>query len=140
MAEPKTRETAASVTAFLEKIPDKIQREDARSVVKIMRSITREEPRMWGSSIVGFGRRRYEYSGGREGEWMIIGFSPRKSNITLYLPGGLEKFPDLLNDLGKCKTAKSCLYINKLSDVDLDVLSKLVKQSIALVASKRIHK
>ena len=109
-------------------------------MVKIMRAATKEDPKMWGSSIVGFGRRRYEYSGGQEGEWPIIGFSPRKSNLTLYIPGGCDKFPDLMEDLGKCKAAKSCLYIKKLSDVDLDVLKKLVKKSIALVASKRIRK
>jgi hypothetical protein len=140
MAEPKTKETAQSVTAFLDKVPDKIRRDDSRTVAKIMQAVTKEEPRMWGSSIVGFGRRRYEYSGGREGEWMIIGFSPRQTNITLYIPGGLDKFPDLLKDLGKYKTAKSCLYIKKLSDVDLDVLTKLVKKSIATVASKRIRR
>lgn len=140
MAEPKTRETTESVAAFLDEIPDDIRRQDARTVVKIMRAVTKEEPKMWGSSIVGFGRRRYEYSGGREDEWMIIGFAPRKGNLTLYIPGGLDKFSDLLQDLGKCKAAKSCLHIKKLSDVDLDVLNKLVKKSIALVANKRIRK
>lgn len=140
MAELKTKETAASVTAFLDKIPDEIQREDSRTVVKIMRSATKEEPKMWGSSIVGFGRRRYEYSDGREGEWMIIGFAPRKSNLTIYFPGGCDKFSDLMKDLGKYKSAGSCLHIKKLRDVDLNVLSKLVKKSIALVGSKRIRK
>jgi hypothetical protein len=140
MAKPKTRETSDSVSAFLDKIPDEVRREDCQAVVKIMQAVTKEAPKMWGSNIVGFGLRRYEYSGGREGEWMIIGFSPRKDNLTLYLPGGADKFPELMKDLGKYKTAKSCLYIKKLADVDLTVLRKLVKQSIALVASKRIRR
>jgi hypothetical protein len=140
MAEPKTRKTSESVSAFLKKIPDEGRREDCQTVVKIMQSVTKEEPKMWGPSIVGFGLRRYEYSGGREGEWPLISFSPRKDNLTFYIPGGAEKFPELMKDLGNHKTGKSCLYIKNLADVDLAVLRKLVKQSTELVASKRIRK
>lgn len=140
MAQPKTKETNSSVSAFLNKVPDEGRREDCQTVVKIMQAVIKEEPKMWGANIVGFGLRRYEYSGGREGEWMIVGFSPRKDNLTLYLPGGTDKFPELMKELGKYKSAKSCLYIKKLADVDLTVLRKLVKQSTASVASKRIRR
>ncbi|MGH9871173.1 MAG: DUF1801 domain-containing protein [Pyrinomonadaceae bacterium] len=140
MAEPKTKETTESVSAFLDRITDAGRREDCRAVVDIMRSVTKEEPRMWGSSIVGFGRYRYKYASGREGEWMITGFSPRKGDLTLYITGGFDKFSDLMPSLGKYKTAKSCLYIKKLADVDVDVLRKLVTKSVKLMATKRIQK
>ena len=139
MAELKTKLTTESVSAFLDKIADEGRRADCRAVVKIMQSVTKEEPRMWGSSIVGFGRYHYKYESGREGEWMITGFSPRKGDLTLYIMGGFDKFSDLMKDLGKYKTAKSCLYIKKLADVDVEVLRKLVEQSVKLMASKRIH-
>ena len=140
MAEPKTKETAESVSAFLDKIADKSRREDCLAVVDIMRDVTKEEPKMWGSSIVGFGRYRYKYESGREGEWMITGFSPRKSDLTLYIMPGFEPFADLMKRLGKYKTGKSCLYIKKLADVDVDVLRELVTRSVKKMAAKRIHK
>jgi len=140
MAELKTKETAESVHAFLDKIADADRREDCRKVVDIMRSVTKEEPKMWGGSIVGFGRYHYKYASGREGEWPITGFSPRKGDLTLYIMGGFDQFSDLMENLGKYKTAKSCLYIKKLSDVDLVILRKLVAQSVKLMAPKRIRK
>ena len=140
MAELKTKETTESVSAFLDRIADEGRREDCRAVVDIMQSVTKEEPRMWGTSIVGFGRYRYKYKSGREGEWMITGFSPRKGDLTLYIFGGFDKFSDLMPNLGKYKTAGSCLYIRKLADVDVKVLRKLVAQSVKLMAPKRIHK
>jgi hypothetical protein len=140
MPEPKTKETQESVSAFLDKIPDKDRRDDCRAVVDIMRDVTKEEPKMWGSSIVGFGRYRYKYESGREGESMVAGFSPRKDDLTLYIFGGTDRFPDLMKRLGKHKTGKSCLYIKKLADVDVEVLRKLVAQSVNLAAPKRIHK
>ena len=140
MAEPKTKETAESVSAFLDKIADKSRREDCLAVVDIMRDVTKEEPKMWGSSIVGFGRYRYKYESGREGEWMITGFSPRKSDLTLYIMPGFEPFADLMKRLGKYKTGKSCLYIKKLADVDVGVLRELVTRSVKKMAAKRIHK
>jgi hypothetical protein len=136
VAEPKTKETTESVAAFLDKIVDKTRREDCLAVVDIMRAVTKEEPKMWGSSIVGFGRYRYKYESGREGEWMITGLSPRKGDLTLYLLGGFDKSPDLMKSLGKYKTGKSCLYIKKLADVDLNVLRKLVTKSVKSVAAK----
>jgi len=140
MAELKTKETTNSVSAFLEKVADEGRRADCRVVVDIMQSVIKEEPRMWGSSIVGFGRYHYKGKSGREGEWPITGFSPRKGDLTLYIMGGFDKFPELMKGLGKYKTGKSCLYIRKLSDVDVKVLRKLVAQSVKLMASKRIRR
>jgi hypothetical protein len=140
MAELKTKETTESVSAFIDKIADQTRREDCLAVIDIMRAVTKEEPRMWGSSIVGFGRYHYKYESGREGDWMITGFSPRKGDLTLYLMGGFDKVPDLMQRLGKYKTGKGCLYIKKLADVDVDVLRKLVTKSVKLMAGKRIRK
>ena len=140
MAELKTKETTNSVSAFLEKVADEGRRADCRVVVDIMQSVIKEESRMWGSSIVGFGRYHYKGKSGREGEWPITGFSPRKGDLTLYIMGGFDKFPELMKGLGKYKTGKSCLYIRKLSDVDVKVLRKLVAQSVKLMASKRIRR
>jgi len=140
VAELKTKETSESVSAFLERIADEGRREDCRAVVDIMQSVTGEEPRMWGSSIVGFGRYNYKGKSGREGEWMITGFSPRKGDLTLYIMGGLDNFSDLMKNLGKYKNAKSCLYIKKLSDVDVKVLRQLVAKSVKLMAPKRIYR
>lgn len=140
MAELKTKETTESVSAFLERIADEGRQQDCRAVVEIMQSVTKEEPRMWGTSIVGFGRYRYKYKSGREGEWMITGFSPRKGDLTLYIFGGFDKFSDLMPNLGKYKAAGSCLYIRKLAEVDVKVLRKLVTKSVKLMAPKRIHK
>lgn len=105
MAELKTKETNESVAAFIDKVADTKRREDCRAVIAIMRDVTKEEPKMWGSSIVGFGRHRYKYASGREGEWMIAGFSPRKGDLTLYILGGFDKFADLMPRLGKYKTS-----------------------------------
>jgi hypothetical protein len=138
MAELKTKATDESVTAFLNKVTDKRRRDDCFAVLEIMKDVTGEEPRMWGPSIVGFGRYRYKYESGREGEWMITGFSPRKADLTLYIMPGLDAFPDLMKRLGKFKTGKSCLYIKKLEDVDSGVLRQLVKQSVKKMAGTRI--
>ena len=140
MAELKTKETTASVSAFLNQIADEGRRQDCLAVVEIMRAVTKEEPKMWGSSIVGFGLYRQKYAGGREAEWMIPGFSPRKGDLTLYGMGVFDKFPDLMKNLGKYKTAKGCLYIKKLTDVDVKILRKLVTESVKLKAADRIRK
>ena len=140
MAEPKTKPTQESVSAFLDKVSDKSRRDDCLAVMDIMREVTKEEPAMWGPSIVGFGRYHYKYESGREGEWMITGFSPRKGDLTLYIMGGFESFPGLMKRLGKHKTGKSCLYIKKLADIDLKVLRDLVEKSVGKMASKRIRK
>lgn len=140
MAELKTKPTAESVTDFLDKISDQGRREDCLAVIDLMRDVTKEEPEMWGASIVGFGRYRYKYQSGREGEWMITGFSPRKGDLTLYIMGGFEELPDLMKRLGKHKSGKGCLYIKKLADVDLKVLRELVEKSVKKMANERIVK
>jgi hypothetical protein len=140
MAEPKTKETKASVSAFLKKIPDAERRADCKAVADIMQAVTKEEPKMWGSSIVGFGHYTLKYASGREGEWPITGFSPRKGDLTLYIMGGFEESADLMKHLGKYKTRKGCLYIKKLSDVDVAVLRKLVTRSVKSMAPRRILK
>jgi hypothetical protein len=138
MAELKTKPTADSVAAFLDKVSDKARRDDCFTVLEMMKDVTKEEPRMWGSSIVGFGRYRYKYESGREGEWMITGFSPRKGDLTLYITTGFDLFPDLMKRLGKHKTAKSCLYIKTLDDVDRGVLKQLIERSVKKMARQRI--
>jgi hypothetical protein len=130
MAEAKTQRTKRSVTAFLNTISDAQKRQDAFAIVDIMRKATKAEPAMWGSSIVGFGLYRYKYASGREGEWPLTGFSPRKQNLTLYIMSGFEEYDELLKSLGKFKTGKACLYIKQLDDIDLPTLRKLIKQSV----------
>lgn len=135
MAELKTRETGASVEAFLAKISGEQRRADSRKIVAVLSRITRAEPRMWGPSIVGFGSRRLRYASGRELDWMIVGFSPRKTNLTLYVLTGDED-PRTMKALGKHKVGKGCLYIDKLSDVDLRALEKLVSRSVKTITSR----
>lgn len=126
MAELKTKPTEASVEGFLAGVTDDERRADCQALVKLMQRATRAKPRMWGPSIVGFGSYRYKYDSGREGEWFLAGFSPRKSDLTLYIMSGLGPHAGLLRKLGKHKTGKSCLYLKRLADVDLDVLRELV--------------
>jgi hypothetical protein len=129
MAELKTKLTKASVEKFLNSVKDKKQREDSFEVLKLMKQITKEEPKMWGPSIIGFGQYHYKYASGREGDWMATGFSPRKGNLTLYIMGGFEQNDELMKKLGKYKTGKSCLHIKRLEDVNLSTLKELVKTS-----------
>ncbi len=139
MAETKTKPTKESVSGFLKKVPDKGRREDCLKVLELMKDVTGEEPKMWGSSIVGFGRYHYKYESGREGDYMITGFSPRKGDLTLYIMNGFEPVSDLMTRLGKHKTGKSCLYIKKLADVDLGVLRKIVEKSVKGMDGKRVE-
>ena len=136
MAELKTKLNDASVTAFLNKIEDEEKRADSFELLKLMKQVTRQEPKMWGSSIIGFGSTHYIYESGREGDWFITGFSPRKQNLTLYVMGSFNPHTDLLKKLGKHKTGVGCLYINKLKDVDTKVLKELIKQSVKAAARK----
>ena len=129
-AELKTKLNEASVEDFINAIEDESTRNDCRKIAELMQKATNTEPKMWGASIVGFGSYQYKYETGREGEWFPIGFSPRKQNLTLSASCGWEKFPDLLKSLGKHKLGKSCLYIKKLSDIDLEVLEKMIKEAI----------
>ena len=130
MAELKTKKTDASVEDFFNAIKDEQTRQDCFEISKMMKQVTRSEPKMWGSSIVGFGSRRIKYASGRELDWMLTGFSPRKANITLYVLSGSEKQESLLKKLGNYTTGKGCLYIKKLKDVDTKVLKELVRESV----------
>jgi uncharacterized protein DUF1801 len=128
MVELKTKATDASVEEFLQGIADEKKREDCYQILEIMKKATKSEPKMWGSSIIGFGDYHYKYATGRENDWFITGFSPRKQNLTLYMMGGFDN--EALKKLGKYKTGKGCLYINKLEDVDIKVLRELITQSV----------
>jgi uncharacterized protein DUF1801 len=127
MAEPKTKPTNESVKDFLNKISDEARRADCFAVAKIMEEISGEKPKMWGPSIVGFGSYHYKYASGREGDWPMMGFSPRKKDLTLYIMMGFEKHANLMGKLGKHTNSKSCLYIKRLSDVHIPTLKKLIK-------------
>jgi len=131
MAELKTKKNDASVERFLNAVDHPKRREDAWRVLEIMKKVTKEEPKMWGPSIVGFGSYHYRYASGQEGDWMLVGFSPRKTALSVYIMSGFDAYDELMSQLGKYKTGKSCLYINKLEDVDLKVLENLIKQSVA---------
>ncbi len=130
MAEPKTKPTGASVTRFLDSVADEKKRADAYTILHMMQKATKAEPKMWGSSIVGFGNFHYVYESGREGDTGLIGFSPRKQNLTLYAMGGWEENPELLQALGKYSLGKSCLYVKKLDDVNLPVLKKMIGEAV----------
>jgi hypothetical protein len=130
MAELKTRKNKASVTRFLNGIADEQRRRDCKTVLKLMKEATGAKPAMWGDSIVGFGSYHYKYASGREGDWFLAGFSPRKHNLTLYIMSGFSGSADLMEKLGKHKTGKSCLYINQLDDLHRPTLKKLVKSSV----------
>jgi hypothetical protein len=130
MAELKTRQTNASVQTFLRSIADDQRRQDCITVLKIMKEATGARPRMWGSSIVGFGTYHYRYRSGREGDWFLSGFSPRKQDLTLYVMSGVEPYRALLGKLGKHKTGKCCLYIKRLADIDLAVLKQILGRSL----------
>ena len=130
MAEPKTKVNKASVDKFLKSMKDEQKREDCYKVLEIMKKATKAEPKMWGASIVGFGSFHYKYASGREGDWMLVGFSPRKQNLTLYIMSGFDEYDSLMKKLGKHSTGKSCLYIKKLEDVDIKVLKELVTKSV----------
>jgi Domain of unknown function (DU1801) len=140
MAENKTKQTKESVSGFLKKVTDKTRREDCLKVLEVMKQVTGEEPKMWGSSIVGFGSYHYKYESGREGDSLITGFSPRKGDLTLYIMGGFEPVSDLMARLGKHKTGKSCLYIKNLADVDLGVLKKIIAKSVKGMAGRGVEK
>ena len=131
--EPKTKLNQASVTKFLNSIDDAKRREDSFAVLEIMQAITKQEAKMWGTAIVGFGTYHYVYASGREGDWMQVGFSPRKNALTLYIMSGFSNYSELMEKLGKYKTGKSCLYIKKLEDIDLKILKKLIRESVKYI-------
>ncbi len=130
MAEPKTKPNERSVEDFLNAVENETKHEDSFTILELMKQEAGDEPVIWGDSIVGFSTYKYKYASGREGEWPITGFSPRKQNLTIYIMPGFEEYDDLLMKLGKHTTGKSCLYIKKLEDVDQDVLRELVSKSV----------
>jgi hypothetical protein len=142
VAEAKTKPTKASVTQFLNKIPDATRREDCFAIAKMMEEITGSKPVMWGPSIVGFGTYTYKYASGHEGDWPAAAFSPRKQDLTIYMMIGFEKYEELLGQLGKHRKSKACLYIKRLSDIHVPTLKKLIKLSLkdlkAYIASQRL--
>jgi Domain of unknown function (DU1801) len=140
MAELKTKPTNASVKDFINQIPEKERRDDCFAIAKLMEEVTREKPKMWGPSIVGFGTYHYKYDSGREGDWLVTGFSPRKKDLTLYIMMGFEKHAELMKQLGKHGTGKSCLYIKRLSDIHMPTLKKLIKESVKQLEAYRMSR
>lgn len=135
--ELKTKETQASVDAFIAKQPEEV-RTDCQTLVKLMKKATGEEPRMWGTSMVGFGRYHYKGASGREGEWLITGFSPRKANLSIYIIMGFEKHGALMKKLGKHSTGKGCLYVKRLADVDTKLLDELIVKNVQAMEKVRV--
>ena len=130
MADNKTQENDGDVAAFLGSVQNDRRREDAQAVLELMQRVSGREPKMWGNSIVGFGSRHMVYDSGRELDWFDVGFSPRKQSLTVYLLDGFGEYEALLGRLGNHSTGKSCLYIKRLDEVDIDVLEELVRRSV----------
>jgi len=137
-SELKTKENDTSVESFIGGQPSEVAT-DCRTIIALMRKVTGEEPRMWGASMVGFGRYRYKGASGREGEWFLTGFSPRKANLSLYILAGLEENAALLARLGKHTTGKGCLYIKSLNDVDVKMLEELVAKGVKGLEKMRVR-
>jgi hypothetical protein len=128
--EAKTKKTEASVDSYLDAIADKSVKEDCKTLIHLMQKVSGHPPKMWGASIIGFGSYHYKYDSGHEGDICIVGFSPRKQNLTLYVLAGAPGQTDLLQKLGKHKAGKGCLYIKRLEDIDMDVLETLTVKAI----------
>ena len=129
MAELKTKPTDADVRAFIDAVPDETRRRDGHTICDLFEKVTGEMPVMWGHAIIGFGKAPLKYASGRELEWMVCGFSPRKANQSLYLSCNLAEMAELLKKLGKYKTGKGCLYVKKLADIDIAVLERMIESS-----------
>jgi len=136
LAELKTKPNKAGVKKFLNSVKDERKRNDCFKVLELMKIITKEEPVMWGPSIVGFGSYHYKYESGREGDFFLTGFSPRKQSLTLYIMAGFKRYSEIMKKLGKHKTGSSCLYINKLEDIDMKILKELITESIKYMKKK----
>ena len=139
MAANKTKASADSVEAFLDRVPNATRRQDAYALLKMMKGITRQPAKMWGTSIVGFGSYHYKYTTGREGDIPMAGFSPRSGAMTIYVMSGMPGFRDVVARLGKCKTSVACLYVNKLADVDQKVLRELIAGSYRHLKTHGLH-
>ncbi len=131
MVELKTKQTDQSVEQFLNSVQDVKRRQDCFTILEMMKKVTGFEPKMWGTSMIGFGNYHYKYASGHEGDMFLAGFSPRKQELTLYIGGGLQRYEGVMKNLGKYRAGKGCLYIKKVEDIDLPVLEELVKQSVA---------
>jgi Domain of unknown function (DU1801) len=138
MAEAKTRPTGASVADFIAGVPDDVKRADCQKLVKLMQKATGRKAEMWGESIVGFGRYEITYASGSKADWPVVGFSPRKNDLTVYLMEGFDQQQALLAKLGKHKTGKVCLYLKRLADVDAAVLAELIDRSVQAMAGRRV--
>ena len=136
MVTNKTVKTKVTVSAFLASIENEKRRKDCKAVMKIMRQVTGKRAAMWGASLIGYGSYHYKYDSGREGDMPVVGLSPRKQNLVLYIMPGFSGYAGLMKKLGKYKTGKSCLYINKLEDVDTNVLTELIDKSAACMEKK----
>ena len=131
MAQLKTRPNDKNVVEFLNAVENETKRKDSLTILELMKQVTGSEPIMWGDSIIGFGTYHYKYASGREADWFLTGFSPRVQNLTLYIMSGFDEYDDLLSKLGKHSTGKSCLYVKRLENIDLDVLKELIEKSVA---------
>ncbi len=136
MAELKTKKTALSVDAFIRKVPDATKRKDSQTIIAMMKRITKSEPSMWGPAIVGFGKYLYTYPDGRELDWFMTGFSPRKQSLVFYVMSGFPQYEKILHRLGKYTTGKSCLYVKRLADIDLAVLEELIGAAVKHASKK----
>jgi hypothetical protein len=136
MAELKTKENNKDVDSFINQIENEDKKNDCFEIIKIMKEITKSEPKMWGENIVGFDSYHYKYESGHEGDSLVTGFSPRKQHLVIYIVSGFSKYTDLLEKLGKCKTGSSCLYIKKLSDIDKNILKEIIKDSFNYIKNK----
>jgi transcription termination factor NusB len=130
MAELKTKKTELSVADFIKTIPEIQKQKEAHTIMELMEKATKAKAKMWGSAIIGFGDKRLKYDSGRELDWFVIGFSPRKQNFAMYISGAVEKQQTLLKKLGKYKTGKGCLYINRLEEIDLAILKEIIKKGL----------
>jgi hypothetical protein len=136
MSELKTKPTACDVRAFINAIEHPVRRENSLTLLELFETITKQKAVLWGDSIIGFGQYHYQYASGCSGDWMKTGFSPRKTNLSLYLMNGFAEYDELLAQLGKHKLGKSCLYINKLADIDIEILTQLIKLSYVYMSKK----
>jgi len=136
MSELKTKKNENDVKAFVESLDHKKRREDSLKLLEIMNEVTKEDPSMWGDSIIGYGSYHYKTKSGREGDWFVTGFSPRKQSLSVYIMPGLHPFDEELKRLGKHKVGKGCLYINKLEDVEIDVLKEIIEKSFDAMRAK----
>ena len=136
MADLKTKQTEQSVESFLDKINNKQVRADCDIIIRLMKKVTGAPPKMWGSSIIGFGQYHYKYESGHEGDMCLAGFSPRKQNISLYLMAGIPGQDELLKKIGKHKAGKGCVYVKQLKDIDISILEKMIKKSVDYLKKK----